>query len=189
MQDTRFSNDAARPHLNRALIRTRIVLYGISTNQMLRISRLTDYGTMILVHLAGRAGRVCSASDVAASTHVALPTVQKVLKLLTRGGLVVSVRGAEGGYVLGRSPDSISAAQILDALEGPVAITECSQSESHCQLESSCQVGSAWQKINRSIRMALDDIKLADLVRPAREIPIAHLTRGITRALARHDRS
>lgn len=156
---------------------------------MLRISRMTDYGTMILVHLAGRAGTVCSASDVAAGTRVALPTVQKVLKLLTRGGLVISVRGAEGGYALGRSPDSISAAEILDALEGPVAITECSQSHSHCQLESSCQVGSAWQKINRSIRSALDDIKLADLIRPARDIPIANLTRGITRTVVRHDRN
>src|SRR3990172_7806539 len=100
---------------------------------MLRISRLTDYGTMILVHLASRAGRVCSASDVAAGTHVALPTVQKILKLLARSGLIVSVRGAEGGYSLGRPVELISAADILDVLEGPVAITECSLSDSHCE--------------------------------------------------------
>jgi FeS assembly SUF system regulator len=156
---------------------------------MLRISRLTDYGTMILVHLAGRPGRVCSASDVAAATHVALPTVQKILKLLARAGLIVSVRGAEGGYSLGRPAESISAADILDVLEGPVAITECSLSDSQCELEPLCAVGGAWQKINKSIRVALDDITLADLSRPARELPVASLVHGITRTLARHDRS
>ncbi len=156
---------------------------------MLRISRLTDYGTMILVHLASHAGRVCSASDVAAGTHVALPTVQKILKVLTRAGLIVSVRGADGGYALGRAPEAISAADILNVLEGPVAITECSQSDSQCELESLCAVGGAWQKINKSIRLALDDITLADLTRPARDLPVTMLTRGITRTLVRHDRS
>lgn len=155
---------------------------------MLRISRITDYGTMILVHLASRAGRVCSASDVAAGTHVALPMVQKILKLLARSGLVVSVRGSGGGYTLGRPADAISAADILDVLEGPVAITECSLSDSQCELESLCQVGGAWQKISRSIRVALDDITLADLSRPARDLPVAALAQGITRTLVRHDR-
>jgi FeS assembly SUF system regulator len=156
---------------------------------MLRISRLTDYGTMILVHLAGRGGHVCAASDVAAGTRVALPTVQKILKLLTRAGLVVSVRGAEGGYALGRPAESISAADILDVLEGPVAITECSQAESHCELESLCQVGGAWQRISKAIRLALDDISLADLVRPARDLPITALTHGIPRAVHRPARN
>lgn len=157
--------------------------------RMLRISRLTDYGTMILVHLASRGGNVCAATDVAAGTRVALPTVQKILKLLTRAGLVVSVRGSEGGYALGRPADAISAADILDVLEGPVAITECSQAESHCELEPMCQVGGAWQRINKSIRLALDDISLADLVRPAREIPVTALTHGIARALHRPARN
>lgn len=156
---------------------------------MLRISRITDYGTMILVHLASRGGRVCSASDVAAATHVALPTVQKILKLLARSGLIASVRGAEGGYRLGREARSISAAEILDVLEGPVAITECSQTDGRCELEPMCQVGGAWQKINRSIRVALTDITLADLTRPARDLPVTALTQGITRTLVRHDRS
>lgn len=155
---------------------------------MLRISRLTDYGTMILVHLAGRGGKLCSASDVAAGTHVALPTVQKVLKLLTRSGLVVSARGAEGGYCLGRPATEITAANILDVLDGPVAITKCSHEDSQCELEALCQVGGAWQKINRAIRSALDDISLADLARPARELPVAGLTQGITRTLVRYGR-
>ena len=156
---------------------------------MLRISRLTDYGTLILVHLASRQGHVCSASDVAASTHVALPTVQKILKLLARSGLIVSARGADGGYALGRVPESITATDILDVLEGPVAITECSHSDSHCELESLCPVGGAWQKINRAIRVALDDITLAHLARPPRELPVVGLTHGFSRTLGRPERS
>ncbi len=156
---------------------------------MLRISRITDYGTMILVHLAGQDGRVCSASDVATGTHVALPMVQKIMKLLARSGLIVSSRGAEGGYSLGRPADSISAADILNVLDGPVAITTCSDADSHCELESLCQVGGAWQKINKAIRMALDDITLADLARPARELAVRGLSHGITRTLHRQDRS
>lgn len=143
---------------------------------MLRISKLTDYGTMILVHLAVHPGRLNSASDVAAGTRLALPTVQKLLKLLARSDLVRSVRGAEGGYVLARTPGTISAADILDVLEGPLSITECSTSDSRCELENGCPVGGAWQKINRGIRGALGEITLADLAHPPREFPLVDLS-------------
>ncbi|MBM4197162.1 MAG: SUF system Fe-S cluster assembly regulator [Gammaproteobacteria bacterium] len=156
---------------------------------MLKISRLTDYATMILVHLATRPERVSSASDIAESTHVALPTTQKVLKLLARSGLVVSARGSEGGYALGRSANAISASDILDVLEGPIAITECSATHSHCELESLCQVGGAWQKINKAIRAALGDITLADLCRPARELPVQSLLQKVPRSMHRSERS
>jgi len=146
---------------------------------MFRISRLTDYGTLILVYLAEQDGRLCSASEVAGGTHVAQPTVQKLLKLLARAGLVDSVRGADGGYRLSRSPQRISAAQILDALEGPVAITECSTEESRCELEALCHVGGAWQKINSALRVALSDITLADLGRPQAEIRPLELASAI----------
>jgi FeS assembly SUF system regulator len=144
---------------------------------MFRISRLTDYGTMLLVYLAEHEDRLCSASDVALGTHVAQPTVQKLLKVLARTGLVDSVRGAEGGYRLARRPKLINAAEILDALEGPVAITECSTIESNCELESMCQVGDAWQKINQAIRLALTDITLADLGHPPRVFPPLNIER------------
>ncbi len=130
---------------------------------MFRISRLTDYGTLILVFLASQESRLCSASEVATGTHVAQPTVQKLLKLLAKTGFVDSVRGSDGGYRLSCDPGSITAAQILDALEGPVAITECSADDGDCALESLCQVGGVWQKINGAIRLALSDITLADL--------------------------
>lgn len=144
---------------------------------MFRISRLTDYGTLILVFLADQDRRLRSASEIAAGTHVAQPTAQKLLKVLARTGFVDSVRGTDGGYRLARNPGSITAAEILDALEGPVAITECSNDEGSCLLEPLCQVGSAWQKINGAIRLALSDITLADLSHPHTDFPSLDLTR------------
>jgi len=144
---------------------------------VLKISRLTDYGTMILVYLAPRRDGLCSASDVAAETKLALPTVQKVLKLLARSDLVESVRGADGGYRLAHTPEDISAADILDALEGPLAITECSADTSSCELEDSCTVGGAWQRINTAIRNALADVSLAELQTPPREFPLVYSVR------------
>ncbi|MCC5794409.1 MAG: SUF system Fe-S cluster assembly regulator [Chromatiales bacterium] len=141
------------------------------TLSMLRISRLTDYGTMILVHLA-RQEAFCSASDVAGGTRLALPTVQKLLKLLTRAGLVRSMRGAGGGYQLAREPESIDAAEIISALEGPLGITECSSEESQCELEHQCDVSAAWRRIDQAIRSALQEVKLADLAQLRREFPL-----------------
>src|SRR5690606_2753016 len=100
---------------------------------------------------------------VAEATRLGQPTVSKLLKLLAHAGLVVSVRGPQGGYALAREPSTITAAEILDALEGPVAITACSSAAGACDLESHCRVGAAWQRINRSIRIALESVTLADL--------------------------
>ncbi len=129
---------------------------------MLRISRLTDYGTVLLAHLAAHQATVCSAADVAEATGIAPPTVSKLLKLLARAGLVTSTRGANGGYRLSRAPQEISAADVIDALEGPVSITECGAGE--CEHEEVCSVGNAWQRINVAIRRALQDVTLNDLV-------------------------
>ena len=134
---------------------------------MLRMSKLTDYGTLVLAQLATTSGQLSSAHQVATDTRLSLPTVSKLLKALVRAGLAVSERGARGGYALSRPADEISAAQIIDALEGPVAITECSSAYGNCELEPSCLVGGAWQRINRNIRQALDDVSLADLRRPS----------------------
>lgn len=130
---------------------------------MLRISKLTDYGTLILAQLPVAGGGLASAGQVASNTHLTQPTVSKLLKALLRAGLVVSARGAQGGYALARPARDISAAQIIDALEGPVAITECSAATGNCGLEAVCRVGHAWQKINIGIREALAQVSLADL--------------------------
>ncbi len=138
---------------------------------MLRISKLTDYGTVLLAHLAAHEARVCSAAEVAEATGIAPPTVSKLLKSLARSGLVVSTRGANGGYQLARGPGEISAADIIDALEGPVSITECSAGDSLCEHEDVCSVGGAWQRINVAIRRALGDVKLSDLLRSNSRTP------------------
>ncbi|MCP4299956.1 MAG: SUF system Fe-S cluster assembly regulator [Gammaproteobacteria bacterium] len=138
---------------------------------MLRISKLTDYGTVLLAHLAANRSNVCSAADVASATGIALPTVSKLLKSLARSGLVVSTRGANGGYKLSRSPHEISAADVIDALEGPVSITECSSTDSLCEHEGVCSIGGSWQRINVAIRRALDDVSLSDLLRTNSPVP------------------
>ncbi len=138
---------------------------------MLRISKLTDYGTVVLAHLAANSSSVRSAADVAGATGIALPTVSKLLKALARSGLVTSRRGANGGYRLSRSASDISAADIIDALEGPVSITECSAAENLCEHEDVCSVGGSWQRINIAIRRALNDVSLSDLLRTRSPVP------------------
>jgi FeS assembly SUF system regulator len=130
---------------------------------MLRISRLTDYATVLLAALAGEPARVQTATALAEQTHIAAPTVSKLLKQLQRSGLVTSTRGLHGGYQLSRPPAQISAAEILDALEGPVALTDCSAGHGHCGIEDSCRVGRVWQRLNLVIRRSLNDVSLAQL--------------------------
>jgi FeS assembly SUF system regulator len=130
---------------------------------MLRISKLTDYGTVILACLAAVPAQKLTATEVAERTRLALPTVSKLLKSFHRAGLLTSTRGVRGGYQLARPASAISAAAIIDAIEGPVAITECSGQHSTCAHEVSCSTGSAWQRINGAIRRSLDEISLAQL--------------------------
>jgi FeS assembly SUF system regulator len=150
---------------------------------MLRMSKLTDYGTMVLAQLAASDAGWTTASQVACATHLGPPTVSKLLKALVHAGLVVSSRGVQGGYALARPAAAITAAEILDALEGPVAITECSSANGGCDLESYCLVGTAWQRINTSIRKALEGVSLADL--QTRREPLPHLHTNLRQAAAR----
>lgn len=143
---------------------------------MLRISRLTDYGTVVLAQLAGDESSVASAAEVAAATGLGLPTVSKILKTLCKANLVTSTRGAHGGYKLARHPADISAADVIDVLEGPISITDCSAADRHCELEAHCNVGSAWQRINVAIRRALADISLLDLRKSNHAIPLFKFT-------------
>jgi FeS assembly SUF system regulator len=149
---------------------------------MLRMSKLTDYGTMVLAQLAARDDGLSTAGQVADATHLGQPTVSKLLKTLVHAGLVVSTRGVQGGYALARPPAKISAAEIIDALEGPVAITECSSASGECDLESFCRVGVAWQRINHSIRKALESVTLADLQQQREPLPPPDLRVGLRKA-------
>lgn len=130
---------------------------------MLRMGKLTDYATVVLASLAQEPAKHRAAADLAQRTRLSPPTVSKVLKGLQRAGLVISSRGVQGGYHLARPADQITAAQILDVFEGPVAITECSGVASRCGIERQCRVGGAWQRVNAAIRRALDDMTLYQL--------------------------
>ncbi len=130
---------------------------------MIRITKLTDYATVLLAAMAREPQRRFPAAALARQTRIGAATVSKLLKQLQRSGFVHSTRGLRGGYQLARPPQSISAAAILDALEGPVALTDCSAGQGRCELEDGCQVGRAWQRVNLSIRRALYDISLAEL--------------------------
>ncbi len=135
---------------------------------MLRMSKLTDYGTVILTYLASQPGRLHAASEIAAQIRVAPPTVSKVLKTLVRGGLVASHRGTKGGYALVRPAERITVAQVLAVLEGPIGLTECSSNPGQCVQETSCSVRGNWQRINLAIRRALEDVTLAEMVQPVK---------------------
>lgn len=133
---------------------------------MLRINRLTDYGTLALTYLASHPERMHSAADVAAALGLGVPTVSKVLKTLGRHDLVRSIRGLRGGYSLSRAPERISIAQIIDALEEqPFGLTECSAEAGVCGFERSCRIRSNWQRINHMVRRTLEDVSLADMMR------------------------
>lgn len=130
---------------------------------MLRISKLTDYATVLLAALAQDPGHLHTAAALAERTRVAPPTVSKLLKQLQRAGLVTSTRGLHGGYQLAKPATQISAAAILDALEGPVALTDCSVGHGNCDLEATCHVGKVWQRLNLAIRRSLYEVSLAQL--------------------------
>ncbi len=143
---------------------------------MLRISKLTDYATVLLAHLAEEGAGQRTAVELADTSGIGLPTVSKVLKELQRAGLVVSTRGARGGYALARPADEISAADILGAVEGPIGLTECATHPGQCGLEPSCRVGRSWQRVNLAIERALTDVKLTHLTgRDGPAVPVPDL--------------
>jgi FeS assembly SUF system regulator len=131
---------------------------------MLRISKLTDYATVLLAALSSEPAAPHSASGLAERTGIAAPTVSKLLKELQRAGLVRSTRGARGGYQLARPAADISAAEIIDAVEGPVALTECASDEGQCGLEAHCSVGHSWQQVSLAIRRSLAEVPLTTLI-------------------------
>lgn len=129
----------------------------------MRLSRLTDYAVVIMAYLAGEPRMAHSAGEISGQVHIPLPTVSKILKSLTQSGLLVSQRGARGGYHLVRSPRQIALIEIIDALEGPMALTECSCHEQQCVLEADCAIRDQWRGINQRIRDSLSEITLAQM--------------------------
>ncbi len=133
---------------------------------MLRISKLTDYSTVILGEMARGGSTSFTTGELSAATGIAQPTVSKVLKLLGKSALVLSTRGVNGGYRLADNPEQISVAQIIRAMEGPIGITECCSANETCDQMSHCHISGSWGVINRAIETTLQTISLADLVSP-----------------------
>ncbi len=133
---------------------------------MLRISKLTDYATLLLMHMARAPLQVYSARGLAERAGLPAPVVAKLLKLLAREGLLLSQRGAAGGYGLARAPERISMAQILAAVEGPLAVTECALGRGVCEMEKGCATRPHWQLIGHALQVALDAVSLADMALP-----------------------
>ncbi|WP_026438561.1 RrF2 family transcriptional regulator [Acidocella facilis] len=130
---------------------------------MLKLSRLTDYAVAALVRL-GTAEGVETSPGIAAGTGIPEPTIAKVLKVLAGQGLVISTRGARGGYRLGRPLTEISVSEVIFAIDGPIALTSCVEGASgQCDSQSLCPVAGRWDPVNDAIRGALSHISLADM--------------------------
>lgn len=140
---------------------------------MIRLSRLADYGIVIMTSLARHPGRQQTAAEIAAESAVAAPMASKILKTLARAGLLKSHRGAHGGYGLARAADRISVADVIIALDGPIALTACIEDgPGGCEIESLCVARSNWQRINDAVRAALDGISVDEM---ARSVPAVFL--------------
>src|SRR5512137_2716899 len=130
---------------------------------MIRMSKLTDYAILILAHLA-RATGTLTAHEIAARSRVPLPTVSKLAKELSKAGLVISHRGRNGGYGLARAAEAISVAEIVEALEGPIALTECARpGKNDCGIEATCLAKASWDPVSRAIEDALRALALSSI--------------------------
>ena len=134
---------------------------------MFRLNRLTDYAVVVMTQMTHEPQQVHTAPQIAADTGIPLPTVAKLLNALARGALVASHRGATGGYTLSRAAHQITIAEIIQALEGPIALTACVEgSGSHCEVETLCPMRGNWERVNHAIRTALEEVTLAEMAVP-----------------------
>ena len=133
---------------------------------MLRVTKLADYGIVMLTFFATHPENTYNARDIANAAKLPLPVASKVLKLLSKAGLLTSQRGTKGGYGLAHPPEEINVAAIIRALEGPIAVTECSAMNRDCELETGCPVRTNWHMINYAIHSALEKITLAQMTQP-----------------------
>ncbi|MDQ3230143.1 MAG: SUF system Fe-S cluster assembly regulator [Pseudomonadota bacterium] len=133
---------------------------------MLRVTKLTDYASVVLSVLAARPDAVLSAAGLAEQAGLEVPTVAKVLKPLAQAGLVDAFRGVNGGYRLARDADAISLIEIVEAIEGPLGMTQCSVHAGQCGIEHSCGVRANWRRINDVVADALRGVTLAEMLAP-----------------------
>ncbi len=134
---------------------------------MIKLSRMADYGVILMTQLARDGGAVTTAADLAASCGLPPPTVSKLLKELAQDGLLDSHRGTKGGYALARPADDISMADVIGAVEGPIALTDCIDVDGTlCEIEALCPTRTNWRRINDVLTEALDSVSLAEMALP-----------------------
>ena len=133
---------------------------------MLKLSKLTDYAVVILAEMATNERALLNASALAARTKLPEPTVSKVLKTLTKNGLIHSTRGSNGGYVLQKQPSDIDMASVITALEGPIALTQCVDKvgDEYCDRAANCSVRGKWNPVNNAMQNALKNVSLAQMI-------------------------
>lgn len=146
---------------------------------MLRLTKLTDYGILLLTHMATDEERLFASNDLAGATRIPSPTVSKVLQTLLAAGLLESIRGARGGYRLARPADTISVREIINCFEGKIALTECNLGDSECEQLPYCATQNNWKKINGAVKDALQNITLKDMLEPE-FMPVFRMERGIS---------
>lgn len=139
---------------------------------MLKISRMSDYAIVLLTAMARTDATQYTARVLADDTGLTLPTVGKLLKMLSAGGLLLSQQGRNGGYRLARTANEISLADIIEAIDGPIAMTECFTVDHDCDREANCGLRPHWQAINQSVRQLLDSTSLAALIEPVPQVPV-----------------
>ena len=140
---------------------------------MIRLSKMTDYAIVLMGYISCHpANEMCTSRGLAEESQLPLPTVSKILKGLSRAGLLISHRGNKGGYILVRESSEISIAEIITAMEGGFALTECSSTAPVlCELEQSCPVRSNWKKINKAVSGALAGLTLDEMAAPVSKSP------------------
>jgi len=145
---------------------------------MLRLTKLADYGVLLMSCMAASSRRVYAAAELSEMTRIPLPTVSKLLPMLQHEGLLESMRGVRGGYRLGRDASEISVRDIITVFEGQLALTECSMAEAHCDQHRVCSISRPWQYINAAMADVLADISLSDMADPGFR-PRFHLQRSL----------
>jgi len=152
---------------------------------MIKLSKLTDYAIVVMSEMARHVGTVHTVAHLADRTGVPAPTVAKLMKSLTPAGLMTSHRGASGGYALARPAEAITVADIVVALDGPIALTACVEGAGEeCGVENLCPMRGGWEKINRAIRSALEQVTLADMMAPAWTPPAHEPVKVVTQGNA-----
>ncbi|MGB1360888.1 MAG: SUF system Fe-S cluster assembly regulator [Alphaproteobacteria bacterium] len=134
---------------------------------MIKVSKMADYSVVMLsCFVSGTVDQIWSANDISNKTSLPLPTVSKILKLLVKGKVLVSHRGVQGGYSLSRFPDEITVADIITAIDGPIALTACVDDTDDCSVESICPMSGGWDTLNAKIKKSFEEVNLRDIASP-----------------------